>query len=159
LTGYLIGPGSPTWLDFTVTYLAPIALLLVTVFITNRVDQIREAVSEAREWWRRRRHPRPVASFDSPTPLDEAEWAATLPLSHLRRVARELDRIRRRGRLVGEHRVRYRILRVELKRRLEASESPNRAPMDHLSDADRGWVRAHLNRRVTTDHQTEETDR
>jgi hypothetical protein len=110
---------------------------------------IPDTVREVREWWRRRRHPRPVATFGNPTPLEEAQWAATLPLSHLRREAKAIDRIRRRtGRLVGEQIVRARVLRSELKRRLEASERPNRAPMDHLSESDRGWVRAHLARKT-----------
>jgi hypothetical protein len=109
---------------------------------------ITEAAREAREWWRRRRHPRPVATFGNPTPLEEAQWAATLPLSHLRREAKAIDRIRRHKRLVGEQIVRARVLRSELKRRLEASERPNRAPMDHLSESEVGWVRAHLNRRT-----------
>lgn len=145
---FLIGPDTPTWWDLTVIYLGPLVLVAVTVWATTHTGQIRDAAGEAREWWRRRRHPRPVASFDSPTPLDEAEWAATLPLPHLRREANAVDRLRRKGRLVGEHIVRARVVRSELKRRLEASESPNRAAMDHLSDGERGWVRAHLARKT-----------
>lgn len=108
-----------------------------------------DVVREIGEWWQRRHNPRPVASFDRPTYLDEVQWAATLPTRLLRRQAKSLDRMtRRQGRLVGENIARARAIRTELRRRLEASQSPNRGPMDWLSEGERGFIRGWLGRRT-----------
>lgn len=107
-----------------------------------------DVVREIGEWWRRRHNPGPVAAFDRPTYLDEAQWAATLPLRQLRRAARELDWLARHNRLVGENIARARAIRTELRRRLEASQSPNRGPMDWLSEGERGFIRGWLGRRA-----------
>jgi hypothetical protein len=126
----------------------PVGLPFVGIGVGIALAHGPEAWREIRAWLRRRYNPRGVALVPEPGE-DEAQWLTTLPIAHLRRLADSLNRMERRGRLHGENITRLRAVRLELRRRLKASESPNRAPMDFMSDADRGFIRQHLRRKAS----------
>lgn len=106
-----------------------------------------DALAELSEWRRRRRNPRRVAAFGHPRE-DESLWLTTVPLKHLSRPYLTLRRMYRKGRLTGENITRARVVRQELRRRLRAADSPNRAVMDQLDDSELGFIRQQLNERT-----------
>lgn len=94
-----------------VLILGAMALVLAAAFYREVAD----AAREAREWWRSRRHPGPVAS--DVTVTDEQIWANSLELGQLERRNRWYRRLAAKGKLRGERLVRARAVRGVLVRR------------------------------------------
>lgn len=89
--------------------------------------------------WRRQRNPRPVAAFTDPAE-DEPLWLITVPMEQLRRLALRLNRKKNRGRLRGADITLTRWVRLELKRRRENANKPNRSVMDVLSPEEQAAI-------------------
>lgn len=110
---------------------------------------VAELATEVGEWWRRRRNPGRVAAFTDPHE-DEGLWLTTVPPEHLGRKVRPLRRMQAKGRLYGANIRALRVVRSEMRRRLENANRPNRAVMDQLSAAETKRIRQYLNAEETT---------
>jgi hypothetical protein len=93
---------------------------------------------ELREWWQQR-NPKPVAAFTDPAE-NEPLWLTTVPMDQLRRQTLRLRRMLRKGRLRGGHITSLRITRLELRRRRENADKPNRSVMDVLSPEEQEFI-------------------